>query len=117
MNNNKIFYVAGWIVVVLLAIGMLAFLGVPFVQAGAGAQESKNLATPELILQALETGQIDADTANLYLAYALGDFEKVPQEYRSDAPWEGTLALLNLTEALRSESAGRYRNEIADIPV
>src|SRR3990172_7388639 len=115
MNNNKIFYVAGWIVVVLLAIGMLAFLGVPFVQAGAGAQESKNLATPELILQALETGQIDADTANLYLDYALGDFEKLPQEYRSDAPWEGTLTLLNLTEALRSESAGRYRNEIADI--
>jgi hypothetical protein len=115
MNNNKIFYVAGLIVVILLAAGMLAFLGVPYVQAGAGAQGSKNLATHELILQALETGQIDADTANLYLAYALGDYQKLPQEYRSDAPWEGTWTLLNLTEALRAQSAGRYRNEIAEI--
>jgi hypothetical protein len=99
MNNNKIFYVAGLIVVILLAAGMLAFLGVPYVQAGAGAQGSKNLATHELILQALETGQIDADTANLYLAYALGDYQKLPQENRSDAPWEGTWTLLNLSEA------------------
>ena len=64
MNNNKIFYAAGLIVFMLLAIGMLAFLGVSYVGAGAGTHESRIPATDELILQALETGQIDTDTAN-----------------------------------------------------
>ena len=115
MSKNRIFSLAGPIAAILLTMVMLAFFGASFVQAEAGAQESRNLATPELILQALEAGQIDTDTANLYLAYALGDYEKLPQEYRSDAPWEGTLTLLNLTEALSIQSAGRYQEEIAAI--
>ena len=54
MNNNKLFSVAGLTVTILLAVGLLAFLSVPAVQAGVDAQESRNLSTPELIVQALE---------------------------------------------------------------
>jgi hypothetical protein len=110
MNKTERFFVTA-----LILTALLALLSVPDVQAGVTAQESKNMATPDLIRQALEIRQIDTDTANLYLAYALGDYEKLPQEYRSDVAWEGTLTLLDLGEALRTGSAGRFRSEIAAI--
>src|SRR5574341_442225 len=115
MNNNKIFSPAGPILNLLLIIILSAFLSVSYVQAATSTQESGNFATPELIRQAVEARQIDVDTANLYLAYAIGDFEKLPPEYHSNVPWEGTLTLLDLTDAINTKSAGRYEKEITDI--
>ncbi len=115
MNKNRIFSVVSPILNILSIVVMLAIFGASYTPAEAGAQGTRNLATPELIRQAQEAGQIDVDTANLYFAYALADYEKLPQEFRSDAPWEGTLPLLDLTEALSVNSAGIYQNEITDV--
>ncbi|MDQ4006165.1 MAG: hypothetical protein M3135_07715, partial [Actinomycetota bacterium] len=48
--------------------------------------------TPQLIERAETSGEIETETADLYRAYALSDrWREVPAEYRSDAPWDGTL--------------------------
>lgn len=63
-------------------------------------QPEAELSTPQRIEAAFERGDIDRDTANLYLAYALTDFEKLPPEYRSDVPWRGTEYLLQLQNSV-----------------
>jgi hypothetical protein len=68
-----------------------------------------------LIEAARARGDIDQETAHLYLAYALGDFEKLPPEYRSQVPWDGTLPLLRLQQAARTLRAGPAREEIIGI--
>jgi hypothetical protein len=115
MSKNDRFFVTRLILTTVLVISMLGFHGLSEAQAENTAQESGEMATPELIRQALEARQIDTDTANLYLAYAIGDYDKLPEEYRSDVPWEGTLPLLDLSEALRLGTVGRYQNEISTI--
>src|SRR4030067_3506394 len=47
--------------------------------------------TPQLIEFAYEGGQISRDTANLDLAYALSNDPRLPAEYLSNTPWDGTL--------------------------
>jgi hypothetical protein len=71
--------------------------------------------TPDLILSAMYSGNIDSDTANLYLAYALADYNKLPKEYQSNIPWDGTAILMRLVTALRTESTGKHSTEIARI--
>jgi len=68
--------------------------------------------TPQLIEAALAKGEIDRDTANLYLAYALADYERVPVQYRSDLPWDGTLPLLRLQEAVQTMTISATRTTI-----
>jgi hypothetical protein len=95
-----------------IAVLLIVSLILP-VQAGPPAQDSPlGLSTPKLIEVALDNGEIDQDTANLYLAYALGDYEKLPARYRSNAPWDGTLPLLHLQEALKTMKAGSTREKI-----
>lgn len=70
------------------------------------------MTTPQLIEAALDSGEIDQDTANLYLAYALADYERLPVQYRSNLPWDGTLPLLRLQEATQTMRASAPRTTI-----
>lgn len=70
------------------------------------------LSTPQLIEAAVAKGEIDRDTANLYLAYALGDYEQLPARYRSSVPWHGTLPMLQLQEAVKTMKVGPTRTTI-----
>lgn len=65
---------------------------------------ASGLNTPQKIETARVAGQIDKDQAALYLAYALRDFQKLPPEYRSDVPWDGTLPLLQLRQSIQTNS-------------
>jgi hypothetical protein len=64
--------------------------------------QGKSLATPELIDCARTAGKITKGQRILYLHYALDDYEKLPPEYKSNDPWEGTLIALNVSEAISS---------------
>src|SRR5215207_1854655 len=72
-------------------------------------------ATPELIEQAAQRNKIERDTATLYLAYALGRPGKLPAAYRSDTPWDGTLPLRRLYEAVKQMKPGPRRAEAQSI--
>jgi len=76
---------------------------------------SNGLPTPKLIGTALAGGRIDQDTASLYLAYALGDYAKLPTEYRSKVPWDGTLPLLHLRQAVGMMKTGPQRSTVEEL--
>jgi hypothetical protein len=78
-------------------------------QAGAPAGA---LSTPQLIEAAQAKGQIDRGTANLYLAYAFADPGRLPAEYHSHVPWDGTLPLLRLRESVKTLAVGPERSAI-----
>ncbi|OGG15511.1 hypothetical protein A3D77_06720 [Candidatus Gottesmanbacteria bacterium RIFCSPHIGHO2_02_FULL_39_11] len=62
-----------------------------------------NQSTPELISCARLTGKITEEERILYLTYAVGDIEKLPSEYKSNAPWEGTSILIELNDIVSSD--------------
>ena len=64
------------------------------------ASQGDRPSTPELIPAAVAAGEITADTGNLYLTYTFGQRDDLPEPYRSDAPWEGTIVLKNLKERI-----------------
>jgi Ca2+-binding RTX toxin-like protein len=71
------------------------------------------VSTPELLDQAVARGEIDRDTADLYLAYALStEHERVPDRYVGAKPWDGTFPLLGLQRGLSRGRAGRHAGEI-----
>jgi hypothetical protein len=84
--------------------------GRPYVEPPPGG-----LSTPELIEAALSSGEIDRDTANLYLAYALTEYELLPLQYHSDVRWHGTPYVLQLREELRTRTAGPARARIESL--
>jgi hypothetical protein len=94
-----------------------ALLAGGLVQAGtAGATDpDPELSTPALIERAIRRGSIDRTRGNLFLAYAFGRPEKLPEAYRSDVPWEGTAPLLELQRAQRAMAPGPARSEIRQI--
>ena len=57
-------------------------------------------------------GEIDQETADLYLAYALLDYDSLPEQYRSDAPWDGTIPLLELRERTAAMQASAIRARV-----
>jgi Ca2+-binding RTX toxin-like protein len=72
--------------------------------------------TPELLDRAVASREIDRDTADLYLAYALSEeWERVPERFVGQAPWRGTLHLLRLRQELAGGTAGRHRREISAV--
>jgi hypothetical protein len=77
--------------------------------------EQSQMSTPQLIAAALAKGEIGQDAADLYLAYALADYEKLPAQYRSHVLWDGTLPLLHLEEKVKAMKAGPARAEIAKL--
>jgi len=104
------------IVRMAVLVGLLAVSLVISVQAGPPARDAApDLPTPQLIEAAQAKGEIDAGTANLYLAYALGDYEKLPAQYRGAVPWDGTLPLLHLREAMKTMTDSLARTEVAAI--
>jgi hypothetical protein len=56
--------------------------------------------TPVLIEQAFANGEISADQAHEYLSYALSGSDLLPEQFQSEAPWDGTLAILHFEQAL-----------------
>lgn len=70
------------------------------------------LAVPQLIEQAQQDGRLDSELANLYLAYALSNDPRLPPEFRSPVPWDGTLPLLRLREAVQSMPPGPSREQV-----
>jgi hypothetical protein len=60
------------------------------------------LSTPELIDAALQRGEISAEERILYLAYAIYEYESLPEAYRSNVPWRGTLVVEEINRATRS---------------
>jgi hypothetical protein len=79
----------------------------------AGGETSSLPPTPVLIERAVERGDIDRATADLYLAAALhGD--PVPSEFRSPTPFRGTLPLLELNERLERLPAGAHRRALSE---
>lgn len=86
--------------IAFLGIAVLFISTVHFVPTNrAAAVDAKKLTTPELINLAVENGEIDKNTSYLYLSYAISDYNKLPDQYKSDIPWEGTPVILQLQEA------------------
>jgi Divergent InlB B-repeat domain len=56
--------------------------------------------TPDLIDRAEQSGQLDRSRADLYRTYAIAAPERLPAAFRSTAPWEGTLTLLQVRRDL-----------------
>jgi hypothetical protein len=60
------------------------------------ASTPEKLPTPELIQQDFINGKISEEQELLYLAYAISDYEKLPIQYQSNVPWDGTIIMLRL---------------------
>jgi hypothetical protein len=101
----------------LLVALLVTLLAVPpWARPAAAAQEppgpsggERKLSTPELLAADVASGVLDQDTAYLYLGYALADYSQLPAAYSSDVPWDGTLPLLALQEAVAEMPAGLER--------
>jgi len=98
---------------IVLLCALLATGLVPLAEAGApAAQRGRGLNTAELIEDARQRGEITAETAHLYMAYALVAPEKLPAGYHSQVPWDGTIPLLQLQAATGTMAPGPARTEI-----
>lgn len=104
------------VVIVVLCLGVMpgALRAAQVESAPLLQTPIRRLSTPELIEAARASGKIDRDTANLYLAYALGDYTKLPEPYRSDVPWRGTLPLLQLQQAVKTMPPGSMRTAVIE---
>jgi Divergent InlB B-repeat domain len=80
---------------------LLGFLVVAsFLLAADPALAQASPATPELIQRAEKAGQLDRSRADLFRTYAIAAPQRLPAAYRSDAPWDGTLMLLQVRRDL-----------------
>ncbi|MBE7468535.1 MAG: hypothetical protein HS114_05315 [Anaerolineales bacterium] len=75
----------------------------------------KKLSTPQLIEAALANGEIDQETAYLYLSYALGDYDSLPVQYHSNVPWDGTFTLARLQKAVKTMKVSPKRTKVIEI--
>jgi hypothetical protein len=93
------------------SLGLVA----PASRAGAPAGSpgrSERPATPVLIERARGRGAISGYKANLYLAYALAKPGRLPEAFRSDTPWRGTLPLLELRERIAKMPSGTRKEAL-----
>jgi len=65
----------------------------------------EDLATPDLIELAFVRSEIDAGQRLLYLAYAVYEYESLPEEFHSDVPWRGTLIVRDLKQSVTSQES------------
>ncbi|MEW5867982.1 MAG: hypothetical protein AB1894_01805 [Chloroflexota bacterium] len=79
------------------------------VESVLGNQSGDSQTTPQLIEAARQAGEIDQETADLYLAYALSGNQNLPEQYRSYQPWDGTLPILHLRRAMKTMQPGATR--------
>jgi hypothetical protein len=98
-----------------LILALLASLAVA--PAGAAPGEpgppARALSTPDLLDRAVKRGRLHRSTADLFLAFALGDHGRLPDRFVSDVPWDGTLPLLRLREQLERMPPAPARAELA----
>jgi|CXWL01.1.fsa_nt_gi hypothetical protein len=87
----------------IILIALAVFLVLTLVSFLVITSPNRTLTTPDLIQRAVANGKITKEERLLYLAYALGDYEKLPTRFRSNAPWSGTMIGLELYETVRSK--------------
>jgi hypothetical protein len=91
-------------VAVLLAAALLSPAS-----AGSVPPSRPGVSTPVLLERAVAEGELDRAEADVYLAHALTDPDRVPVRFRGGAPWEGTLWLLALRARLAEMPRGANR--------
>ena len=57
-----------------------------------------NFTTPGIIDLALSRGEITTGQRLLYLTYAVYEPDSLPEEYRSNAPWRGTMVVREIKQ-------------------
>ncbi len=92
--------VASAIVITCMSLQLVGTMGTPAI--AQPAQPGLSPATPELIDRAIRRGEISEARGALYLTWALGSPQRLPETYVSETPWSGTLPLLRLRERLSS---------------
>ncbi len=70
-------------------------------------------ATPELIDAAEAAGEITPTQATVFRAWSLTRPAALPEEFRSDTPWSGTLTMLRVQRALRRVGPSRMSPALA----
>jgi hypothetical protein len=99
----------------LVAFAATATFVLPSPAASASGEEDRQRSTPALIQAARRGGEINRARADLFLARALGPrWWLVPERFRSDVPWDGTLPLLHLRERVGNMAPGPARSAIAE---
>lgn len=97
-----------------IVFGVLSSAPSPVLAERAAGATQAGRSTPELIESAVASGQISRETGDVHLAHAFADYDRVPAEYRSDAPWEGTVPLLQLRQRAAVMKPGPARASIED---
>ncbi|HZB03004.1 MAG TPA: hypothetical protein VE737_01635, partial [Actinomycetota bacterium] len=98
-----------------MAFAATATFVLPSPAARASGKEHRRLSTPALIEAARRGGEIKRAKADLFLARALGPgWRLVPERFRSDVPWDGTLPLLRLRKRVANMAPGPARSAIVD---
>ena len=69
-------------------------------------------ATPDLIRRDVAAGRISATQGARYLSWAFTAPERIPAAYRSTAPWDGTVALLQLRQLLPTLPNGPLARQV-----
>jgi hypothetical protein len=70
-----------------------------------GRSPESNLATPVLIDAALARGEITTGQRLLYLTYAVYEPDSLPEEFRSNAPWRGTMIVREIKQFAASKES------------
>jgi Calx-beta domain len=95
-------------VLISLTLILIPSFGSP---GSAGADEPR-LATPRLLQRAVARGEVRRAVADLYLIYALRGDARLPERFRSDVPWHGTVPLLHLKRRVRDMAPGPERERL-----
>jgi len=99
------------VIVMVVLVGAVLLGGLSRMSPVNGQAQA---ATPALLAEAVARGEISQEQADLYLAYALTDYQKLPSEYRSTIPWDGTLPLLHLQERTQTMKPSLMKAQIVE---
>jgi hypothetical protein len=99
----------------VLAFSATATFVLPSSTGRASEDPNPRLSTPALIEAARHRGEIGRAQADLFLARALGPrWGLVPDRFRSEVPWDGTLPLLHLRDRVANMAPGPGRSAIVE---
>lgn len=93
-----------------MAIALLPIAGLSAATTAAGSP-TPSPTTPALIERAVQRGELDRHTADLYLVAAIRG-EPIPPAYASDTPFRATMPLLQVTERLERMEPGPERRSL-----
>jgi hypothetical protein len=104
---------------ILVISALLAGVVGPMASSGHASpyrtESPDRLPAPALIEQAVRAGQLDRDTANLYIAYSMLRPHDLPAAYRSSAPFHATVWLHQLRRELPGMRPGPARSELESL--